>query len=116
MSQHTDDCPITDSQLLALVNLSRRGMALPTEAMPPAVMAQLALYCCRRGHLEQLALVLARACSEDDLVDIGGRLGKMLFDKATEPMETARPKITLHRGPFSPPQDFNQDEIDDQAA
>jgi hypothetical protein len=111
-----DDCPITDSQLLALVNLSRRGMALPTEAMPSAVVAQLALYCQRRGHLEQLALILARSCGEDDLVDFGGRMGKMLFDKATEPAEIARPKVTLHRGPFSPAQEFNQDEVDDQAA
>jgi hypothetical protein len=116
MSPHTDDCPITDGQLLALVNLSRRGMPLPTETMPGAVVAQLALYCFRRSHLEQVALILARTCSEDDLWDIGGRLGKMLFEKATEPVEVARPKITLHRGPFSAPPEFNQDETDDRAA
>ena len=51
-------------------------------ARPPERRSSVALFCYRRSHLEGAALAVAATCDEEDLVDIGGPLGRTLFLKS----------------------------------
>jgi len=50
--------------------------------VPPERRSSVALFCYRRSHLESAALAVAATCDEEDLVDIGGPLGRTLFLKS----------------------------------
>ena len=52
---------------------------MPVGEVPPERRSSVALFCYRRSHLEEAALAVAAACDEEDLVDIGGPLGRTLF-------------------------------------
>ena len=50
---------------------------MPVAEVPPERRSSVALFCYRRSHLEGAA-----TCDEEDLVDIGGPLGRTLFLKS----------------------------------
>ena len=52
---------------------------MPVGEVPPERRSSVALFCYRRSHLEEAALAVAAICDEEDLVDIGGPLGRTLF-------------------------------------
>jgi hypothetical protein len=57
-------------------------LPVPVGEVPPERRSSVALFCYRRSHLEEAALAVAATCDEEDLVDIGGPLGRMLFLKS----------------------------------
>jgi hypothetical protein len=86
----------------------------------------LALFCYRRSHLYSLALAVAATCSEQELVEFGGRVGSTLYALSREPAARAVPSssygnrksITLSTKPLSTfaPDDDEVDEDFAQAA
>jgi hypothetical protein len=86
----------------------------------------LALFCYRRSHLYSLALAVAATCSEQELVEFGGRVGSTLYALSREPAARAVPSsahgnrksITLSTKPLSTfaPDDDELDEDFAQAA
>ena len=55
---------------------------MPVVEVPPERRSSVALFCYRRSHLEGAALAVAATCDEEDLVDVGGPLGRTLFLKS----------------------------------
>ena len=82
----------------------------------------LALFCYHRSHLHSMGLAVAATCDEDDLVQVGGRVGANLFlrsREAPQPQPLAsyhanRRKITLASGTLRNMTPIN-DELDDDA-
>ena len=75
-------CPISERLLFSLYDAAKRGLPVPVAEVPPEKRSSVALFCYRRSHLEGAALALAATCDEEDLVDIGGPLGRTLFLKS----------------------------------
>ena len=67
----------------------------------------LALFCYRRSHLHSLAIAIAASCSEQDLIQLGGRVGSTLYVLSREPAARIAPSssnrkpITLSTKPLS---------------
>jgi hypothetical protein len=98
-------CPVREELLAELYSASKLGLPLLVTRVPRDARAMLALFCYRRSHLHELALVIAASCDEDDLVRWGARLGEVLFAKSREPPQSLpvgsgpyRRKITLATG------------------
>jgi hypothetical protein len=72
-------CPISEQLLFSLYDAAKRGLPVPVGEVPPERRSSVALFCYRRSHLEKAALAVAATCDEEDLVDIGGSLGRTLF-------------------------------------
>jgi hypothetical protein len=75
-------CPISEQLLFSLYDAAKRGLPVPVAEVPPERRSSVALFCYRRSHLESAAFAVAATCDEEDLVDIGGQLGRMLFLKS----------------------------------
>jgi hypothetical protein len=80
-----DFCPIRDELLGEMYRASEHGLPQLVANVSPDVRAMLALFCYRRSHLYSLALTIAASCSEQQLVQIGGRVGSTLFMLSREP-------------------------------
>ena len=74
--------PISEQLLFSLYDAAKRGLPVPVGEVPPERRSSVALFCYRRSHLEGAALAVAATCDEEDLVDIGGPLGRTLFLKS----------------------------------
>jgi hypothetical protein len=74
--------PISEQLLFSLYDAAKRGLPVPVAEVPPERRSSVALFCYRRSHLENAALAVAATCDEEDLVDIGGPLGRTLFLKS----------------------------------
>ena len=72
-------CPISEQLLFSLYDAAKRGLPVPVGEVPPERRSSVALFCYRRSHLEEAALAVAATCDEEDLVDVGGALGRTLF-------------------------------------
>src|ERR1700684_3393767 len=70
-----DFCPVQDDLLGEMYRASEHGLPQLVASVSPDVRAMLALFCYRRSHLYSLALAIAASCSEQELAQIGGRLG-----------------------------------------
>jgi hypothetical protein len=68
--------------LFSLYDAAKRGLPVPVGEVPPERRSSVAFFCYRRSHLEEAALAVAATCDEEDLVDIGGPLGRTLFLKS----------------------------------
>jgi hypothetical protein len=115
-----DFTPVSETLLFRLYDASRSGLPLPIADIPPHLRSTVALYCYRRGHLEDTAVRIAATCDEDDLVFAGGRAGSALFNKSRllcsspKPLESApRSKITLAVLQGAAMVHFDQDASDD---
>ena len=75
-------CPISEQLLFSLYDAAKRGLPVPVGEVPPERQSSVALFCYRRSHLEGAALAVAAMCDEEELVDIGGPLGRTLFLKS----------------------------------
>jgi len=115
-----ETCPVGDQMLGDLYRSHERGLADLVAAVAPDVRATLALFCYRRGHLHSMGLAIAASCSEEELVNAGGRVGSALFALSREapqaapisPHMSSRRKITLASGPLRvlPPLDDDSDD------
>ncbi len=113
-------CPVGDEMLGDLYRSHERGLADLVATVAPDVRATLALFCYRRGHLHSMGVAIAASCSEDELVNAGGRVGSALFALSREAPQAApvapnlshRRKITLASGPLRvlPPLDDDDSE------
>src|SRR5690349_16741091 len=74
-----DVCPVGDELLGDLYRSHERGLADLVATVAPDVRATLALFCYRRGHLHSMGVAIAASCSEEELVNAGGRAGQVLF-------------------------------------
>ena len=115
-----DFSPVSETLLFRLYDANRSGLPLPIEEIPVHLRSSVALYCYRRGHLENTALIIAATCDEDDLVSAGGRAGSALFSKSRLPYSSPfseerkpRSKITLAVLQRTVTAQFDQDAIDE---
>jgi hypothetical protein len=117
-----DVCPIGDELLGELYSASKVGLPTLVATVPPRIRAMLALFCYHRSHLHSMGLAVAATCDEDDLVQVGGRVGANLFlrsREAPQPQPLAshhanRRKITLASGTLRNMTPID-DELDDDA-
>jgi hypothetical protein len=117
-----DLCPVRDELLGQMYRANENGLSQLVATVSPDVRALLALFCYRRSHLNSLAIAIASSCSEQELVQFGGRVGSTLYALSREPAARPVPSsagtrkpITLSTKPLSNlvPMD---DEIDDDLA
>jgi hypothetical protein len=116
-----DFCPVRDELLGEMYRANENGLPRLVESVSPEVRAMLALFCYRRSHLYSLALTIAASCSEQELVQVGGRVGSTLYALSREPAARAMPSssygnrkpITLSTKPLSAVAPI-EDEIDDE--
>ena len=115
-----DFCPVQDDLLGEMYRASEHGLPQLVASVSPDVRAMLALFCYRRSHLYSLALAIAASCSEQELVQVGGRVGSTLYGLSREPAARTpsvsvggRKPITLSTKPLSAVAPI-EDEIDDE--
>jgi hypothetical protein len=82
VAQYDEICPISEQLLFSLYDAAKRGVPIPVSDIPPERRSSVALFCYRRGHLEEAGLAVAATCEEEDLVAAGGALGRALFLKS----------------------------------
>ena len=115
-----DFCPVRDELLGEMYRASEHGLPRLVASVSPDVRAMLALFCYRRSHLYSLALTIAASCSEQELVQVGGRVGSTLYGLSREPAARTAPSsslggrkpITLSTKPLSAVTPI-EDELDD---
>jgi hypothetical protein len=116
-----DFCPVRDELLGEMYRASEHGLRQLVDSVSPDVRAMLALFCYRRSHLYSLALTIAASCSEQELVQVGGRVGSTLYGLSREPAARTTPSsaygnrkpITLSTKPLSAVTPM-EDEPDDE--
>ena len=116
-----DFCPIRDELLGEMYRASEHGLPMLVASVSPDVRAMLALFCYRRSHLYSLSLAIAASCSEQELVQVGGRVGSTLYALSREPAARhaqsaavgGRKPITLSTKPLSAVTPID-DELDDE--
>ena len=96
-----DACPIRDELLGEMYRASEHGLPQLVASVSPDVRAMLALFCYRRSHLHSLALAIAASCSEQELIQAGGRVGSTLYAKSREPAARNTPSSTSGRKPIT---------------
>jgi hypothetical protein len=79
-----DRCPVRDELLGEMYRASEHGLPKLVESVSSDVRAGLALFCYRRSHLSALALSIASSCTENELVQAGGRAGAALYALSRE--------------------------------
>jgi hypothetical protein len=117
-----DFCPVRDELLGEMYRANENGLPQLVASVSSDVRAMLALFCYRRSHLHQLALAIAASCSEQELIQLGGRVGSTLYALSREPAARIAPSsygnrkpITLSTKPLSTFSPF-EDELDDDLA
>jgi hypothetical protein len=97
-----DFCPVRDELLGAMYRANENGLPQLVATVSSDVRAMLALFCYRRSHLYSLALSIAASCSEQELVQFGGRVGSILYALSREPAARAMPSSSYgHRKPIT---------------
>ncbi len=117
----SDFCPIRDELLGEMYRASEHGLPQLVASVSPDVRAMLALFCYRRSHLYSLSLAIAVTCTEQELVQAGGRVGSTLYALSREPAARSAPSsslggrkpITLSTKPLSAVTPID-DELDDE--
>jgi hypothetical protein len=117
-----DFCPVQEELLGAMYRANPNGLPQLVESVSSDVRAMLALFCYRRSHLHSLAVAIASSCTERDLIQLGGRVGSVLYALSREapiahPAPTSsygnRKPITLSTKPLSTFSPID-DELDDE--
>lgn len=121
-----DACPVGDDMLGQLYRANEQGLAALTQSVGSETRAMLALYCYRRSHLHALGVAIAASCEERELLQLGGRVGAMLFALSRDTGTGRRPitaaaqrrTITLSTAPLSavPALEELDDDIVDEPA
>jgi hypothetical protein len=101
-----ESCPVPDQLLGEIYRASAHGLDELVATVSPRARVSLALFCYRRSHLASIGLAIAATCEKDELTELGGNAGAMLFERSREaPKSTpidvhSRRKITLPTGPI----------------
>jgi len=104
-----DSCPVGDDLLGQLYRTNENGLAALMKTVGTETRAMLALYCYRRSHLHAMGVAIAAFCEERDLLQLGGRVGAMLYALSRDSGSPQRPltaaaqrrSITLSTTPLS---------------
>jgi hypothetical protein len=97
-----DFCPVRDELLGEMYRASEHGLPQLVASVSSDVRAMLALFCYRRSHLYSLAVSIAATCSEQELIQFGGRVGSTLYALSREPAARAVPPSSYgHRKPIT---------------
>jgi hypothetical protein len=96
-----DFCPVRDELLGEMYRASEHGLPQLVASVSPDVRAMLALFCYRRSHLYSLALTIAASCNEQELVQVGGRVGSTLYALCREPAARNAPSSYGNRKPIT---------------
>ena len=96
-----DFCPVQDELLGEMYRANENGLPQLVESVSSDVRAMLALFCYRRSHLHQLALAIAASCSEQELSQLGGRVGSTLYALSREPASRLAPSSYGNRKPIT---------------
>ena len=116
-----DFCPVRDELLGQMYRANANGLPLLVESVSSEDRAMLALFCYRRSHLHALAIAIAGSCTERDLIQLGGRVGSVLYDlsrstpasRAAQSSHGGRKPVTLSTKPLTalaPLEDIEDDE------
>jgi hypothetical protein len=104
----SDACPVGDELLGEMYRASEHGLSGLVESVSSDVRAMLALFCYRRNHLHSLALTIAATCSEQELLQSGGRVGAALYAQSrgakagqNDASQGGRKPISLSTRPLS---------------
>jgi hypothetical protein len=97
-----DSCPVKDELLGEMYRASEHGLPQLVASVAPDARAMLALFCYRKSHLHSLAVAIAASCSQQELVQAGGRVGSTLYALSREPA-TRTPTTSSygHRKPIT---------------
>jgi hypothetical protein len=103
-----EPCPVPDELLGEIYRASAHGLSALISTVSPKARVLLAVYCYRRTHLASIGLTIAAICDKDDLTQLGGNAGTVLFERSREaPQQSsddtraiARRKITLATNPL----------------
>lgn len=117
LSFSDDVCPVPESLFGQLYRAHPQGLPELAASIPSATRAILALFCYRRAHLHALSLAIASTCSEQDLIEAGGRPGAALYELSRQTEAPAdshqdhngRRKISLAKGPLWHPAPLEDD-------
>ena len=101
-------CPVADQILGEIYRSSAHGLNELIATVSPTARVLLALYCYRRAHLALIGLAIAATCEKDELTDLGGNAGAVLFERSREVSNSPsidaqanrRRKITLATEPI----------------
>ena len=96
-----DFCPVRDELLGEMYRANENGLPQLVESVSSEVRAMLALFCYRRSHLHSLALAIAAICSEQELIQLGGRVGSTLYALSREPAARIAPSSYGNRKPIT---------------
>jgi hypothetical protein len=116
-----DSCPVRDELLGEMYRASEHGLPQLVASVAPEARAILALFCYRKSHLHSLAVSIAASCSQQELVQAGGRVGSTLYALSREPASRTtasssygnRKPITLSTKPLTAVAPID-DELDDE--
>jgi hypothetical protein len=97
----SDSCPVGDDLLGELYRANENGLPALVESVSSEVRATLALFCYRRSHLHSLALAIASTCSERELMQLGGRVGSVLYAQCRDTSSTQEVRSSSGRKPIS---------------
>jgi hypothetical protein len=103
-----EPCPVPDEMLGEIYRASAHGLSELITTVSPKARILLALYCYRRAHLASIGLMIAATCEKDDLTQLGGNAGTVLFEQSrkaprsfsTDVRTNGRSKITLATKPL----------------
>lgn len=116
LTSSDDICPVPESVFGQLFRSHPQGLPDLVATIPERTRAMLALFCYRRAHLHALSLAIASTCSEDELIEAGGRPGAALYELSRQSQaaaataeENGRRKITLAKGPLWHPAPLEDD-------
>jgi hypothetical protein len=97
----SDSCPVGDDLLGELYRANENGLPALVESVSSEVRAMLALFCYRRSHLHSLAVAIASTCSERELMQLGGRVGSVLYAQSRDSTSTPEVRSSGGRKPIS---------------
>jgi hypothetical protein len=96
-----ESCPVGDDLLGELYRANENGLPALVESVSSDVRAMLALFCYRRSHLHSLAVSIASTCSERELMQLGGRVGSVLYAQSRESSSIQEVRSSGSRKPIS---------------
>jgi hypothetical protein len=97
----SDSCPVGDDLLGELYRANENGLPALVESVSSEVRATLALFCYRRSHLHSLAVAIASTCSERELMQLGGRVGSVLYAQSRDSTSIPEVRSSGGRKPIS---------------
>ena len=92
-----DRCPVSEGLLAKLHKANPANVALLVERLSPETRAELAVFCFRRAHLQEIGKAIGAICPEDDLLTVGGSLGVQIVSESRNPAQSPQVADVIRR-------------------